>query len=250
MSKKKILTLAIAVIVVVMAVSSATLAYLKDTDKADNVFTTGNVDIELIEDFGDNDPTTPEKLIPVIPDDETDSGYKEDEYGQIINSVTKGVYVKNQGTEKSYVRVHIAVPTVLVNSGHFHIGWTEDENWSVAETTYAMEMGEGDDAIGYTVYVATYALEMDAPWKEAGATNYSYDYTTAAMEYVYVDEDTTNEDLAAITTVLGGEWHILVVAEGCQSAGFDSASDALNTAFGDPTADGYTAPDFSGAARA
>lgn len=248
MSKKKILTLAIAVIVVVMAVSGATLAYLKDTDKADNVFTTGNVDIELIENFGDNDPETPEKLIPVIPDKETDSGYKEDEYEQIINSVTKEVYVKNQGTEKSYVRVHIAVPTVLVNSGHFHIGWTDDENWSVAETTYIMEMGDDDDAIGYTVYVATYALEMNPPTKNGSLTN--YDYTTAAMGYVYVDEATTNADLAAITEALGTEWHILVVAEGCQSAGFDSASDALNTAFGDPTADGYTAPDFSGAAKA
>lgn len=249
MSKKKILTLAIAVIVVVMAVSSATLAYLKDTDKADNVFTTGNVDIELIENFGDWDPTTPEKLIPVIPDKETDSGYREDEYEQVINSVTKEVYVKNQGAEKSYVRVHIAVPTVLDSNTHFHIHWTEDENWSI-EKAYTTKIGEGTAAIDYTVYVATYALEMKAPWKEAGATYYSYDYTTAAMDYVYVDETTTNEDLAAISNTLGAEWHILVVAEGCQSAGFTDAADALNTVFGDPTATDYTAPDFSGAARA
>lgn len=249
MNKKKILTLAAAIIVVVMAVSSVTLAYLSDTDKADNVFTLGNVDIELIENFGDWDPTTPEKLIPVIPDEETDSGYREDDDGYVINAVTKEVYVKNQGTEKSYVRVHIAVPTVLDSNDHFHINWTADTNWSVA-TAYTMEIGEDEAAIEYTVYVATYALEMKAPWKEAGATYYSYDYTTAAMDYVYVDESTTNDDLKEIADELGAEWHILVVAEGCQSAGFTSASDALNTAFGDPTATGYTAPDFSGAARA
>lgn len=239
--KKKIITICLAAIVTVMAIAGASLAYFTDTDKANNTFTVGNVDIELIENFGDWDPETPEKLLPAVIKETGDDGET-----VIENAVTKEVYVKNQGSEKAYVRVHIAVPSVLAENEHFVIGWTSDTNWSISETTYETTV----DDIEYTVYVCTYGLEMKAPWKEAGATYYSYDYTTAAMDYVYLDSDTTNEDVATLVNSLGDNWHILVVAEGCQTAGFASAAEALTTAFGDHTVTGYTAPDFSGAAKA
>lgn len=47
--KKKILALTLVVVLAATAVIGGTLAYFTDTDKADNVFTVGNVDITLHE---------------------------------------------------------------------------------------------------------------------------------------------------------------------------------------------------------
>ena len=47
--KKKIVTCSLVVALLVIGVIGASLAYFTDTDKADNVFTTGNVKIELNE---------------------------------------------------------------------------------------------------------------------------------------------------------------------------------------------------------
>lgn len=49
MTKKKIVSLCLAAVLVVMAVAGATVAYFTDTDSKDNTFTVGNVDITLAE---------------------------------------------------------------------------------------------------------------------------------------------------------------------------------------------------------
>lgn len=49
MTKKKIVSLCLAAVLVVMAIAGATVAYFTDTDKADNTFTVGNVKIDLTE---------------------------------------------------------------------------------------------------------------------------------------------------------------------------------------------------------
>lgn len=49
MTKKKIVSLCLAAVLVVMAVAGATVAYFTDTDSKDNTFTVGNVDITLTE---------------------------------------------------------------------------------------------------------------------------------------------------------------------------------------------------------
>ena len=48
-AKKKIVSVALAASLAATAIVGGTLAYFTDTDKADNVFTVGNVDIELTE---------------------------------------------------------------------------------------------------------------------------------------------------------------------------------------------------------
>ena len=104
--KKKILALCLVVALAATAVIGGTLAYFTDTDAKSNVFTTGNVEIQLVENFGDNNPQTPEKLMPA-----TGSA----QAGTLKNGITKEVSVKNTGSEKAYVRVHIAIPSVLDN---------------------------------------------------------------------------------------------------------------------------------------
>jgi len=63
--KKKILTICLVVALLATAVGG-TLAYFTDTDAQKNTFTTGNVAIDLWEDFGDNDALGIEELIPAV----------------------------------------------------------------------------------------------------------------------------------------------------------------------------------------
>lgn len=224
--KKKILSLCLVVCLAATAIVGGTLAYFTDTDDAENVFTTGNVDIELIETF---DPDNA-KLMPGI-------------------NIEKDVFVKNEGTETSYVRVHVAIPSMLDSGSEdepqyaaynntLHWNFTEDSyeegkwNWSTTSdgSNYPGNGGAWNmyqqevDGILYNVYVATYETALGA------------EETTPveAITKVYLDKKVTNEQMAEITELLGANPKILVVAEGGQVAGFEDAYTALNTQFGVP----------------
>lgn len=238
--KKKIVTLSLVAALAVTAIGG-TFAYFTDTDAQKNTFTTGNVAIDLWEDFGENSGI--EKLVPA-----TGSA----QAGTLKNGVDKEVYVDNTGSEDAYVRVHIAIPSILDNGDpsfnagenvlHFNyakdsIGdgkwdWTKsatdgkyDGDWNYYKTTI--------NGVGYNVYVVTYTDVL-----KNGET------TLDAMEQVYLDSKVTNEDITRIKAALGDNWYIYVVAEGCQTAGFDNAYDALNASFGTPGSEGYTVPNF------
>ena len=90
--KKKILSICLVIALAATAVVGGTLAYFTDTDAQTNVFTTGNVKIDLWEDFDDNDGNA--ELIP---------GKK----------IEKEIYVTNTGSEDAYVRVHYAIPVPM-----------------------------------------------------------------------------------------------------------------------------------------
>lgn len=243
--KKKIVAFAMVFALAAVAVVGGSLAYFTDTDAKDNTFTTGNVKIELIENFGDNDPTTPEKLLPA-----TGSAQE----GTLENGITKEVTVKNTGSEDAYVRVHIAIPNVLDNGSdtfdagknvlHFNFAkdsigegkwdWSKtsgtpyDDDWNYYETSI--------NNVKYNVYVVTYGTAL----KTGEVT------PEKAMHQVYLDSKVTNADVEKINETLDKNWMILVVAEGTQAAGFEDAYSALNTAFGVP---GSYNVDWSGAVQ-
>ena len=247
--KKKILSLCLVAALAATAVIGGTLAYFTDTDAQKNTFTTGNVAIDLWEDFGDNDDQGIEKLIPA-----TGSAQK----GTLKNGIEKEVYVDNTGSEDAYVRVHIAIPSILddgdpsfdasANILHWNFpkGSYGNGKWNWTKTTG----GAGYDAknwnyytvtidnVPYNVYVATYETEL-----AKGRT------TVNAINQVYLDSETTNEDITKIKETLGDNWYIYVVAEGTQKAGFENAYEALNTAFGDPATEKgqVTAEEFKAA---
>lgn len=227
--KKKITAISLCVALLAIAIVGASLAYFTDKDAKDNVFTTGKVDISLEENFEQNS-----KLLP-----STGSAQK----GTLKNGVTKEIQVKNEnGSEDAFVRVHIAIPQILDNGDstfdagqnilHFNyesasIGegkwdWSKttgapyEGNWNYYETTI--------DNIKYNVYVVTYGTAL-----KAGQTT-----PEKAMHQVYLDSKVTNADIEKINETLGANWEIKVVAEGCQSAGFDDAYAALNASFGTP----------------
>lgn len=237
MNKRKIFTLALTVMMVAILAIGGSVAYFMDTDKADNVFTVGNVDIALKEVFEQNS-----KLYPGV-------------------DVQKEVRVTNEGTEDAYVRVHIAFPAVLDDGlpgleafkNKLHWNFTaaavQEGVWSQLQNSnqvgpnaaYPNWPGNGGtyntyaakiDGIDYNVYVITYESIL-AP----GATT-----TEPAITKVYLDTTVTNAMVTELKGVLGENWTVKVWAEGGQTAGFTDPYVALNTQFGDPMAAGYVAP--------
>lgn len=227
--KKKVLSICLVAVIAVMAIAGASLAYLTDTDEEDNVFTIGNVSIDLTENF-----TQESKLLPA-----TGSAQN----GTLQNGVTKEVFVTNTGSEDAYVRVHIAIPAILDNGDSnfdasknvLHFNYKDESigtgKWDWSNSTGAPYEGNWNyyetiiNGVAYNVYVVTYEKAIAKDFK-----------TESAIHQVYLDPKITNEDLAKINAVLTDGWHMYVVAEGVQAAGFADAYTALNSAFGTPGA--------------
>lgn len=238
--KKKFISLCLVAVFAATAAVGGTLAYFTDTDSATNTFTVGGVKIDLHEDNKEG---------------KVDEEYQKWLEDQVLmpgdnktNTVAKVVTVENTGKSDSYVRVHIAIPTVLddgadtfdASSNLLHFNSYEDSyvsgkwNWGKKVTEGRTNfVGSGDtwnfytttiDNIFYNVYVVTYETAL-AP----EAT------TVSAMHQVYLYKDVTNADIDKANKTLNGNWKILVFSEGCQTEGFTDAFDALNTSFGVPS---------------
>jgi hypothetical protein len=85
----------------------------------------------------------------------------------------------------------------------------------------------------YVVKCATYLGPKSNPTGilAPGATTY------ASLLQVYMRPDATNEDVDAIDGNANGTYDILVFSQAVQTDGFDTAEEALDTAFGDATAE-------------
>lgn len=237
--KKKILAFTLCAAMLAIAVVGGTLAYFTDTDAQVNTFTSGNVAIDLFEDFGDNSSGIA-KLLPA-----TGSA----QAGTLKNGIEKEIFVENTGSEDAYVRVHIAIPSILDDGNpsfdasnnvlhwNFANGTYGDAKWNWTATANTAGYDAKDwnsytttiDGISYNVYVTTYETKLK-----------SGDVTVDAIHQVYLDSKVTNEDITMIKEALGDNWYIYVAAEGAQAEGFNDAYEALNTAFGDPSDTEYT----------
>lgn len=105
--KRKIVTVCLAAVLVIIAVAGASLAYLTDTDERTNTFTVGDVDITLIEQRkGANGlESYGEGSYKLKPGKSNDG-----------NAVSKIVTVMNNGTEDAYVWVELRIPAYLVSN--------------------------------------------------------------------------------------------------------------------------------------
>lgn len=105
--KRKIVTVCLAAVLVIIAVAGASLAYLTDTDERTNTFTVGDVNIELIEQRkGANGLESYGEGSYTLKPGKSNDG----------NAVSKIVTVKNNGTEAAYVWVELRIPAYLVSS--------------------------------------------------------------------------------------------------------------------------------------
>ena len=97
--KRKITALCLVVALLAVAVVGGTMAYFTDTDEVENVFTVGNVKIEIEEEFN--------------PDQVDDDGNLMLTQPGLKNEVKKFVYIKNTGKNAAYVRVTFSIPAEL-----------------------------------------------------------------------------------------------------------------------------------------
>lgn len=218
-TKKKVLSMALIGGLALTAVGG-TLAYFTDTDTETNVFTVGNVDIELQEDF-----VQKSQLMP---------GTKTQ------NNVKKAVTVKNTGSNAAYTWIEVWVPSALDdgddnspaapglgNSLHFNYG----KNVTETKSTF---LGSKDiNGVVYNGYV--HFVEGSAP-TAAGATS------AQLLDQVYMDKDVTQNEkgeyvLADGKTVYDGTWNMVVNAVGFQSEGFGTIESAISEYYGKPVAD-------------
>ena len=244
--KKKILAMCLCVAMLAIAIVGGTLAYFTDTDEATNTFTTAKVNIALNEQQrGENGLEAFENEKVLYPIVGSAQGEK-DEMGMptAANYIDKIITIKNlEDSTDAYVRLYIAIPSVLDNVGNagmnvLHFNWgnnfetgeytVEDyKNWG-AETLLVQDFNI--DGINYNIYYRDYNKVMEAD-TETGSAAYVGFYMDANVDY-------DNEN--GYYTINGEEIeydfsngvNIPVFAVGVQEAGFDTAADAVTAAFG------------------
>lgn len=255
MSKRKILSLAMALSIVAIMAVGATLAYFTDTDEATNTFTVGNVNITLIEQERNADGTALQDFTadkPLFPIVGSAQGEK-DKFGlpTAENYADKIVTVKvEEGSQDAYVRLYYAIPAALdtpndaqQNILHFNVGnkfvaagTKTAKNADVETEAYKNYMGGETNIAGeYTIDDVKYHVYYRDYNKVLKAT----DVTEAAfITGVYLDKavDYNGTNYTINNKVIDFDFtagvKVPVVAVGVQAAGFDTCDAAMDAAFG------------------
>lgn len=270
MKKKSILVVAIAVMLVAALVVGGTLAYFTDTKAKDNVFTVGNVSIQLIEstyhregndNSGDKsipDPTQTASGMKYVADGHkafTNDEIKADaeKYADYIG--TKGVgmvpgrgvakcpYVINTGKNAAYIRIRVMVPSAA-NKDFVDVsnGGVITNQWC----TTSMLSGEFINGKGGGWNYAPY-IDKAAYTDENGVQYDVYTFVrneplaAGAMtewnvwNFIGIHKDANTADIQkaidAGAIAKDGTLHVLVQADAIQAEGFANATAAF-AAFG------------------
>ena len=268
MSKlKKVLLMCTAYVLVAALAIGGTLAYLTSTDDDVNVMTLGNVKIEQHEyeraegvahDAGEPGAGNGVKegalvpfvqgqaLYPAVPKNNAGGDYTAEMdtanlffWGDYVYSGTAGnglwddsklsnvmdkmVFVENTGKSDAYIRTVIAFECPE--------GITIGEPSQGAEIMINTNIGTYDwEDVGYiTVDGVRYAV-MTATYKKVLAPG---NQSHPSLLQVVMTHHATNEDME----LLGDTYEILVLSQAIQTAGFEDATTALNTGFGEVNAD-------------
>lgn len=226
-------------VVLALALSlGGTLAYLQDTDEDVNVMTLGDVHIEQhekerVEQSDDNTsadnltnftdhkllyPYTGENVLAdeaqQWPDGSSDRLYSD----AMTNVVDKIVYVENNGESEAYVRTWLAFEQPVGSADELPVGvlWNE-EDWTYEIVAGNIAYGDGN----YLLVRADY---------KAGALP-AGEMTPPSLMQVYLDKTAGNAEVEALDTNGNGEYDIMVISQGVQTAGFADADTALSAAF-------------------
>ena len=230
MSKmKKLLITGISYALVAALAIGGTVAYLQSEDSDVNVMTLGNVTIDQIEQERDAngnlvDFTQAKPAYPVVgPVAWAEEGVELNgtEYKMFTpdlkNVVDKIVTVKNTGKSDAYVRTIIAFECPEYDpNGWLHLNVN---NVGITQSNWLCEEING---VEYCIVAFTY--------NEALAPN---TVSAPSLLQVFLDSAANN----AYCDAHGETMDILVISQAMQTAGFNSATEALNTAFGAVNAD-------------
>lgn len=231
--KKKVATLGL-VAAMLLTSAGATLAYFTDTDSQKNVMTLGNVAITQNEQQRDAngglvDFEQKKPLMPMVDTrDNKDANPVVDGYFDTAmkNVVDKIVTVTNDGSEDAYVRTILAFETAKEYAEGSQTEVLRDGK--VIFDTYLGTLGSFDlldktveiEGVEYVLAVKVYEDILPA-----GET------TTPSLKQIFLSPDANNE----VAILFGDEYDILALSQGVQTAGFESAEEALNEAFGEVT---------------
>lgn len=201
MSKKSIV-LIVSIVLAVAIGLGGTLAFFTDRDSDTNVFTVGNVDIELNEDFVQNSTLMP---------------------GVEIN---KDTWITNQGTNPAYVWMTVAVPEGLHDC--VDLTWTDDAS---PEGPVDAKDADGNP---YKVYL----VKVEEPLEPGEETPVMLDSVKLKPTVDYRDGQfvlVENGEVTPIDYDLA-DAHIPVSAFAIQTEGFENFDEAY-AAYGDQWGD-------------
>ena len=264
---KKILLTAGAYILTAALAIGGTVAYLQSEDSDVNVMTLGNVKIEqheyerVVDENGNyttadidgvksyelKEFTQEKPLYPIVGDpSESKSAYagwddtivrmtQVDSYGSMQvfagkNAQDKFVTVENTGKSDAYIRTIVAIEIgstdgTLIGTSH-HNTWSKNEAGTISI-----------DGNNYMVIEYMYAggKLSDGTWRHEGGVLPAGDTSYPSLSQVYLKHNATNEDMEKIDGNKNGALDIIVLSQAVQSAGFENAKTALDTAFGNPS---------------
>ncbi len=262
LSSKGILLSTVGAVAVAAVAIGGTLAYLTSTDNDVNVMTLGNVSIAqheyeratntdgsfetkeidgvtsyVLKDFTQGKPLLPSALVTNGPGWDWDSTIvrmtQVDSYGGMdvfkaaSNAQDKFVTVENTGKTDAYIRTLVAIE--IGSADGSLIGTSYHSTWNKTEI--------GEITIDGNTYVLfEYAYEggelTDGTWRHQYGILPAGDTSYPNLSQVYISAAATNEDMVKLDGNGNGTLDILVLSQAVQAAGFDSASTALDTAFG------------------
>ena len=238
--KKKLFTVALALIIAITAISGASLAYLKDSDGAKNVMVTGNVHIIQNElDRNGNAFQNGQKLLPAVYDSLTKvNGLWTD---CINNEIDKIVTVTNTGSEPAYIRTIIAFETTAIYEANTSnvIGMMHDMYLGVNGSYTELKNSDGS-FVTITVNGVQYALAVYTYKGAAGNGKIAPGETTeSSLRQFFLSPDAGNEFFDELAKG-DGMYDILCLSQAVQVEGFENADQALNRAFGEVNATNAT----------
>jgi len=254
---KKILSIALVVVLLAGIAISGTMAYLTDTESTTNVMTLGNVDIEQHE-YQRKDKTTHTGLLkegdlvpfkqgqglyPAVPTAGATNPYTAEatdlffwgDYvysgtagnglwndGKLANVLDKMVFVENTGKSDAYYR------TIIAFECPEGMDYSEGSDKEFMMNVNGGDLFEWEEAgyatiggVRYLIEVATYQRAL-----EPGQISHP------SLLQVVMTDKATNEDME----LLGDTYEILVLSQAVQTAGFENAEEALTAGFGEVTA--------------
>lgn len=193
MKKKTIISLCLVAAIALLAIGGATLAYFTDNESATNVFTVGNIDIELTEPNWEE----PETVLP---------GITYDKDPTVTNVGANDAWVRVNVTLSDYAAFKAAADAHQIADLTTVFAGFEDSKWTLAGTPVVDTTA---DTVTYSYYYNT-ILAVDAN-------------TGALFTSVTVPAAFNNEEMAA----LGDDFTIDVTADAIQAEGFTTVAEAF-----------------------
>ena len=221
MNKRKILTLALSICMIAILAIGGSLAYLTDKDNETNVFTVGNVDIDLIESQYYPQVDIDKTLDDVVADSKTynaEGGYLDVNGENMVPGrwVRKAPYVINTGKNAAYVRIRVEFSADIDEVTEIMFNSTEITN----NEEIIMETGTKEDGTVWGVFTFVDPIQPST----VDGTESDNMTTFAPIWQFKIKDDLDNAELAKVQNVQNS---IMVYAEAIQAEGFDDYKEAF-----------------------